>query len=1570
MTVVNRTATTLTISWKSENRTAFHNVYLHTPTHTVLYAQDYTQRTISITNLSPSTMYSAQIFSGNVNRAYETVGATNKMTTCQFGYSGAACTTPVCSPACASTGTCVRPNLCQCSAGYDGLTCADCKSGYYRSNGGACVQCPACDQGYCLDGNSGSGQCQCNNGWTGALCNTCAAGYYKSSPTTCTACPTGCSSCTSASQCTACSSPFVLNGGVCISQCGPGTFLNGDMCVSCESPCANCASITSCTSCVTTGSYFLDGSSCVTGCSARKYPDAQRVCRDCDSRCLSCAGPGVNQCSSCAAGYVLQNSTCITASACTSSGSYIPVGTSECRPCDATCAQCSGSAANQCTSCASPKVLQSGSCQAECSAGFAATSSGVCNPCVAPCATCSSLSSGACLSCLSELGLLLDGSTCVTSCPANKFSNGTHCVACDASCATCTGALANQCSTCAVSGKFIYGGACVDACPGGHFDDESRRCVPCSGACSNCTGSATYCTSCTAQTHFAFDGACIGSCPQAYFYQNDSCALCNTACAECNGPENGNCTTCAGAAVNYNGLCISESACTSQAARFVSGVNCLDCDAGCRSCATSAATCTSCSSPQFLSGSSCVSVCPAGTYASAADRKCHPCTSPCATCSSALTSTCESCVAPLLLDGGVCRASCPAGKFNSTGTCLSCDSGCATCDGEQSTDCLSCKNSYEKIDETGACTIVCNSNQFLQGETCVDCDPDCKTCGTSAAHCTSCATPLLASGGDCIHACPFNKVNVSNACANCDSSCLTCSNTGPASCLSCRTGYVLLNGYCVTAAQCTAAQRYVSGVNCLPCHADCRTCTGSGANQCTQCVDSALSLDSGRCVSACDPGDFLDTATSRCLACSSTCTNCTSTSTTCTACAPGKYLVGTVCVDTCPQRTYANDETRQCLSCFDSTCTDCTDGSQSGCIMCDPPRTIFEGRCMNSCDDGKYLNTVGPFSFCVSCPANCGLCSNGHTCTRCYNDTFVLLDGQCVSSCPTNYYLSEGKCSPCHGTCARCFGPDAAQCTQCDAMAGLFLDGNACTTELACADSGKYADAHEGRCLNCDASCALCGGAGPNQCLACARSDYVLESKTCQASCSAGHYQNGTSCVRCDSTCATCASSSAVCTSCPVGYNLYNEQCSAACPPSYFPDQNGVCQPCHASCSACTGGGISECIACSDPTTVLDNGYCNEECSPGSLNVVGYCTTCDAACLTCAKSLTNCLVCASPSQVLLNGACLDECPAKFFSNGTRTCEQCHTNCASCAGTSENDCLTCVENRQLDIQNSTLSTGSCDCPVGTFTAPNSTAYQEAFQRGICLDCTQLEGGCAGLLAESNAAGYAMSTVIPFAAFLLLALLCFFLATMYPRSDMYLLMFVFVTLFDAAAQVYFCLSLMAISSLSTYFYASVASLGATILFNIGCIIYVFNRAAYQSPYVLRYFEQHLFPTAVIGLLSMLAAEFLTVLSSRLFNFSFLALTWPPGMEAKIVHMGLGLLLLQNIPHLVLQVLVFTSVGASLVVSVALASTALAIIISVVRRVVFFRMQNKASEASPDEKLDEIDGGNSTGVIALTK
>ena len=107
-------------------------------------------------------------------------------------------------------------------------------------------------------------------------------------------------------------------------------------------------------------------------------------------------------------------------------------------------------------------------------------------------------------------------------------------------------------------------------------------------------------------------------------------------------------------------------------------------------------------------------------------------------------------------------------------------------------------------------------------------------------------------------------------------------------------------------------------------------------------------------------------------------------------------------------------------------------------------------------------------------------------------------------------------------------------------------------------------------CKSCHASCETCFSSKPHGCLTCPQGHF-LHIDSCTDVCPKETYLDGVECKHCPHACNKCQSP-VHCTACRQGYfllhNKFNQsaECVESCGPGKYPDQGGVCRPCHSSC--------------------------------------------------------------------------------------------------------------------------------------------------------------------------------------------------------------------------------------------------------------------------------------------------------------------------------------------------------------------------------------------------------------------
>ncbi|OXB57003.1 hypothetical protein ASZ78_000503 [Callipepla squamata] len=110
-------------------------------------------------------------------------------------------------------------------------------------------------------------------------------------------------------------------------------------------------------------------------------------------------------------------------------------------------------------------------------------------------------------------------------------------------------------------------------------------------------------------------------------------------------------------------------------------------------------------------------------------------------------------------------------------------------------------------------------------------------------------------------------------------------------------------------------------------------------------------------------------------------------------------------------------------------------------------------KCAIRCEDGKYHNG----RECEPCHRSCATCAGGGV-DACINCTqgYLMEDGRCVQSCSTGYYLDHSpesgykSCKRCDASCLDCSGQGDRNCTICPS--GYNLDSGVCVVGTVCKD--------------------------------------------------------------------------------------------------------------------------------------------------------------------------------------------------------------------------------------------------------------------------------------------------------------------------------------------------------------------------------------------------------------------------------------------------------------------------------------------------------------------------------------
>ncbi|KAJ7424352.1 hypothetical protein BTVI_06833 [Pitangus sulphuratus] len=272
-----------------------------------------------------------------------------------------------------------------------------------------------------------------------------------------------------------------------------------------------------------------------------------------------------------------------------------------------------------------------------------------------------------------------------------------------------------------------------------------------------------------------------------------------------------------------------------------------------------------------------------------------------------------------------------------------------------------------------------------------------------------------------------------------------------------------------------------------PCNAECSKvgCDGPGPDHCTDCLHYYYKSKNNTriCVSTCPPGHY-NADKKRCKKCSPNCETCVGGhNDQCMTCKSGYYLneVTNSCITNCPDGFYLDKNKIVCRKCSEN-CKTCVEFQI--CTECRHGLSLHGTKCAIRCEEGKYHNG----KECETCHRSCATCA-GAGVDACINCTqgYFMEDGRCVQSCSSGYYLDHStesgykSCKRCDASCLDCSGQGDRNCTSCPS--GYNLDTGACVMGTVCKD-GEYLDDSQ-ECQLCEASCQKCTGPESDNCISC-----------------------------------------------------------------------------------------------------------------------------------------------------------------------------------------------------------------------------------------------------------------------------------------------------------------------------------------------------------------------------------------------------------------------------------------------------------------------------------------------------
>ncbi|XP_036973955.1 proprotein convertase subtilisin/kexin type 5 isoform X3 [Acanthopagrus latus] len=1021
--------------------------------------------------------------------------------------------------------------------------------------------------------------------------------------------------------------------------------------------------------CVTCLHFFLkfknNTRTCVSECPRGFWGDRRR-CKRCFSSCVSCTGSRSDQCTSCIPGHYLTEGTNTCTAHC-GDGYYLDHDANMCRKCSENCLKCTSYSI--CTECKPDTSLQGNRCQQSCAPGFYhEKQEGACLPCHEACATCAGAGVEKCNRCAE--GYLMEEWRCVPSCSAGFYATEPNpeiadghriCRRCDASCLTCVGPSRGNCSSCS-SGHSLQDGVCVvnTECTDGQYHDSSGKCHACDATCLKCTGPhGEDCISCVSSQALD-DGRCVEECAKGKFRSGGRCHLCDHTCATC-------------------------------------------VDAG-------AANCTSCDTDKFgmeryLYTGQCLDACPEAFYHTK-ERSCERCSDHCRLCTS--PTHCLKCNSSYYVSGGVCaKLECGEGEVEDPDydDCMACEEGCRKCVLYNPRHCLSCIEGFYNFQD--GCYKNCPAKTYSVEEdmTCVPCDDNCVSCDVH--ECYWCETDLFLSEGSCVSECPdgFYGDEDTNDCEECHHGCVTCSGPEDDDCLSCEEAKTLENGECVSDHEVCPIKTFRSDDGaCEDCHPSCESCSGEEKNQCTKCAQGRFLTTQQTCVSKCPGGFFASRLSGVCESCPPGCLQCVDAQR-CSRCQSTRkaqyFLQDGQCVQECVRGYPAGQVCRSCAA----GCASCVKNA-THCLSCEEPLLLHKRQCVDECPpahtvrDGECQHCpsacqeCSPLGSCTDCDASCLTCSGPHagSCTSCRDDQKLDGHAHCQPSAnkcsPRQYADRDGECHPCHKYCHGCSGPGKSHCLSCN-QRHLLLNGT-CVAECP---AGYYQDESGQKCEPCHPSCQSCVGGHSHECLAC-KTHLFREGKECVETCQHSHYGNTASrtCEKCDPSCGECIGGGEdSCLSCPPGliYLRKEGRCLPSCPQgSYHDAAHRTCEPCHASCRACSGEDSQSCDSCF-PGYLLSDGVCESMCDVGRYPVMkgsGHaCEDCDSSCLECrGPGPANCTECPSQAILEAGGRCLLCCRHEGEE------EEEEEEAEEEASTQQQDCCNCTETRGVCVLSTNLA----------------------------------------------------------------------------------------------------------------------------------------------------------------------------------------------------------------------------------------------------------------------------------------
>ncbi|ESU40212.1 Variant-specific surface protein, partial [Giardia duodenalis] len=477
------------------------------------------------------------------------------------------------------------------------------------------------------------------------------------------------------------------------------------------------------------------------------------------------------------------------------------------------------------------------------------------------------------------------------------FQGGCYRTGQDPGQAMCTNAASGVCNA-AAAGYFLP--------PTEHRDNLHQSVIPCGDVEEIAVKDnkkykgVLHCAQCNTPNPASDTNAVAATCTaceDGYFVASAACTKCHESCLTCEGGNGADkCKSCTantyflGAENGQAGKCVSCGDASGSTWKGVDG--CLKCTKS--TSESTPATCTECQADRYLkdgSPASCVTAatCNTGYFPNdnaGGKKKCLPCSDNnnggienCAECSllpsasgsSTILITCTKCsknnLSPLKNE---CMTTCPAGTYE-TGSinkvCTPCHTSCSSCSDAGESSCTACYPGH-----------VLNKTDSLDTGTCI---PECT--GKFAENCGANQCTAVLGGSKYCSKCKSGYVPVDGLCVSTTARAPNgCTPSNDGTCSTCTDKYFLQSGGCYLSTaypgstlcsqaasgkctQCANGQTQSSG-SCPACPAGCSKCSGSTpSQQCSECL-AGYYKSGTKCVK-CDTDDSNIKGVPNCISC-------------------------------------------------------------------------------------------------------------------------------------------------------------------------------------------------------------------------------------------------------------------------------------------------------------------------------------------------------------------------------------------------------------------------------------------------------------------------------------------------------------------------------------------------------------------------------------------------------------------------------------------------------------------------------------------------------------------------------